>query len=231
MGDDESDDSSPDSGGTTTDFSGSDTFNPPPDSSAPTDQNSSAPYTPPGAALSSTSTDANLAAAIAAAGDVAGQSFPSDASLGQPTGGADDSTSAIGASSNNAQAGITQGAATAGTGAAPANAPQPESMVSKIGGGLLALAKSPGGGTVLGSILQGMAAGKAQEAALKDKHFYSAPFSTSDFNNIMAGSQTAAAAPAGYLQRARAVGSFLTNGPQPTVSAPTAAPPARYGGF
>lgn len=229
MGDD-TDSGSPDSGGTTTDFSAPDTFNPPPDSSAPTDQSTgAAPYTPPGAALSSTNTDANLASAIAAAGDVAGQTFPSDASLGQTSGGATDSTSAVGASSNNAQAGVTQAAATAGTGAAPANAPQPESMVSKIGGGLLALAKSPGGGTILGNILQGMAAGKAQEAALKDKHFYSAPFSTSDFNNIIAGGQTAAAAPAGYLQRARAVGNFLNN--NTPISAPTTAPSAHYGGF
>lgn len=171
-------------------------------------------------------TDANLPSALGAVDSIAGMQFPSNAQLGQ-TDTTPTDAAAIAASNNDPQAGITEAAKNAQSGdtsKGPANAPQPTSMVSKIGGGLLDLAKSAGGGAILGDILKGISAGKAQEAAIAEKHFYSAPFSSSDFSSMLNGVNTPI--PMGYLERARRVGQFLNGGAQPTIGAPTTNAPA-----
>lgn len=176
----------------------------------------------------SSNSDANLGDALSAADGVTGgmSMSPSagDTMPGAP-GSAPVNTAAGATAANNPQANIN---AAAGSGSAPAGAPQPQSMVSKIGGGLLSLAKSPGGGTLLGNAIQGLAAGKAQEAALKEKHHMEGAFTPDQFSGILSGTTTPV--PSGYLERARRVGEFLNGGAQPTVGAPVTTPINRAGG-
>lgn len=224
-------DTSGDGGGTTTDFSGSGDTPPPPDSSVPTDANAGQQPMPGISPMSAfPNTDANLPTALGAVDSIAGMSFPTNAQLGQS--GATPSDAEVAASSGDPQAGITEAAKTAqnqtsgGASSTPSNAPQPTSMVSKIGGGLLDLAKSAGFGTILGSVLQGISAGKASEAAIAEKRRLSAAFTPQDFSTMLQGTNTPI--PMGYLERARRVGQFLNGGAQPTIGAPTTPMPATH---
>lgn len=209
-------------------------------------------YQGPGDTSGGSNSDANLGDALSGVDAITGGPNMSmdpgsadtiSAASGAGASSAPVNTAAGATASNNPQANINQAAQTAqaqtaagaappsaastGTNTAaatPAGAPQPQSMVSQVGGGLLNFAKSAGGGALLGNVVQGIAAGKQSEAALAEKHRLEGAFTPTQFSSILSGVNTPV--PTGYLDRARRVGQFLSGGAQPTVGAPAAVPTA-----
>jgi len=104
----------------------------------------------------------------------------------------------------------------------------PQSLLGKIGSGLLDFAKSPAGGTLIGSAMQGLAAGKAQEAAINEQRRYTRAFTPEEMAQIGGGSPAGGGvsgvsgnyATGGYLDRARRVSEFLNERRQPSVGSP-----------
>lgn len=106
-------------------------------------------------------------------------------------------------------------------------------LLGKAGTGLLNLAKSPGGGTLLAGALQGLASGKASEQQIEEARRYKRAFTPEEMAQINGGAAGAAAAPGstvggfatgGYLDRARRVSEFLGERRQAAIGGPAATP-------
>jgi len=82
-------------------------------------------------------------------------------------------------------------------------------IASKVGGGLLDLAKTQGGGLILSQGLQGYAQGKQAEAALKEQQRMSGPLPTGAYNDIITRASDMQT-PQGFLDRARQLDRTLT---------------------
>jgi len=148
-------------------------------------------------------TDANLGAALQ----------KTSATAAAVSGGGDDNTATVGKAASGDVAGTN--AATA----APASMGGAGGLLKKAAGAAWDFAKSPAGGTVIGTALQGYAAGKAKEAEIKEQRRYTRQFTPEELAAMHTGAPGGAPDPhAGYLNRARRVSEFL--GGYPSVAGP-----------
>lgn len=167
---------------------------------------------------------ANTAASSAAAGaaeGAAGAAGAATAPMDVLAGGAVEATQAATAATGAVAPAAAQAATQAATTAA--NVAKP-GLLSRAATGAMNFLKSPGGGTLVGNVAQGMAAGAQQEELLKKQEeqmrYYDEqwrdPTKVGQLNAAVRDVQT----PGGYLERARRVSNFM-NG-RPYGSAPSA---------
>jgi hypothetical protein len=117
-------------------------------------------------------------------------------------------------------------AASSGSAASAGN----QSLLGKIGGGVLDFAKSAGGGALLAGALQGLSAGKAAEEQINEQRRYKRAFTPEEMAQMGSGNPLPNGAPGsaaagsyatgGYLDRARRVSDFMSGRREPAVRAP-----------
>lgn len=150
-------------------------------------------------------TDANLGAAL---------QKTSATAAAMSGGGDDESVSTMDKAGSGNVAGATEAAA------APASMGGAGGLLSKAAGAAWDFAKSPAGGTVIGTALQGYAAGKSKEAEIKEQRRYTRQFTPEELAAMHGGAPGGDTDPhAGYLNRARRVSEFL-GGYSPSVGQP-----------
>lgn len=153
-------------------------------------------------AAAQANTDANLGAAL-----------QKTSATAAAVAGASDDTATVGKASTGDVAGTN--AATA----APASMGGAGGLLKKAAGAAWDFAKSPAGGTVIGTALQGYAAGKAKEQEIKEQRRYTRQFTPEELAAMRTGAPGGDTdLHAGYLNRARRVSEFL--GGYPSVGGP-----------